>query len=63
MLSSKLLRGMSQYSIIGFNSHLFNDVVNDVALLLTPVWWWGEVLGCNCTVCVSCSGCPSTAHE
>lgn len=43
MLSSNLLRGMLQHSIIGFNSHSFNDAVNNVALLQTPVCWGGGV--------------------
>lgn len=43
MLSSKLLRGTSQHRIIGFNSHSFNDAVNNVALLQTPVCWGGGV--------------------
>lgn len=56
MLSSKLLRATSQCSIIGFNSHSFNDAVNNMALLQTPVRWREGVLGCDCTVRVTCSG-------
>lgn len=55
MLSSKLLRETSQHSIIGFNSHSFNDAVNNVALLQAPVCWgegvgWDAIVPCTLLV-------------